>query len=79
MSETAYYTGLDVVEKCKNNAFIGFVCPGEELETRQAAETTAASGDAPGTAGAGDQNGHGTTAQSQSAMADTSGKYIDDP
>jgi hypothetical protein len=78
MSEEAYQTGLDVVQKCKNNAFIGFVSP-RELEKTQAAERTAASGDAAGTAGAGDQNGHGAPAQSQGAMADTSGKISNSP
>jgi hypothetical protein len=78
MSERAYQAGLDVVEKCKNNAFIGFVSPGEVAKT-QAADSTTASGDAPGTAGTGDQNGQSAPAQSQSAIADTSGKYIDNP
>jgi hypothetical protein len=78
MSERAYYAGLDVVEKCKNNAFIGFVSP-HEREKLQAAEKAAESGDAPGTAGSGDHNGHGSPAQPHSAMADTSGKYIDNP
>lgn len=78
MSGKAYHAGLDVVEKCKNNGFIGFISP-HELEKAQAAEKAASSGDTPGTAGAGDENGHGAPAQSQSAMADTSGKYIDNP
>jgi serine dehydrogenase proteinase len=78
MSERAYQAGLEVVEKCKNNTFIGFVSP-RELEKTQAAEKAADSGDAPGTAGAGDHNGHGAPVQSQGAIADTSGKHIDNP
>jgi Serine dehydrogenase proteinase len=78
MSEGAYDAGLDVVEKCKNDAFIGFVSPCE-LEKMQAAGKAAGSGDASGTAGAGDQKGHGTLAQSQGAIADTSRQYIDSP
>lgn len=76
MSERAYQAGLQVVEKCKNNAFIGFVSP-RELEKTQAAEKAAESDDAPGTAA--DHNGHGAPVQSQSAIADTSGKHIDNP
>jgi Serine dehydrogenase proteinase len=78
MSEPAYHAGLDVVEKCKNNAFIGFVSP-HEREKLQAAEKAAESGEAPGTAAAGDQNGHGAPAQPHSAVADTSRQYPDNP
>jgi hypothetical protein len=82
MSDRAYHAGLDVVEKCKNNAFIGFVSPQElkSLEKTQAAEKAAGSGEAlRGTAGAGDQDGHGAPAQPQTAMADTSRRHIDNP
>ncbi len=82
MSDRAYHAGLDVVEKCKNNAFIGFVSSRElkSLEKTQAAEKGAGSGEAlPGTAGAGDQDGHGAPAQPQTAMADTSRRHIDHP
>jgi hypothetical protein len=82
MSDRAYHAGLEVVEKCKNNGFIGFVSPREleSLERTQAAERAAGSGEAPpGTAGTSDQDGHGAPAQPQSAMADTSGQYIDNP
>lgn len=81
MSDRAYHVGLDVVEKCKNNGFIGFVSPREleSLERTQAAENAAGSGEGPGTAGAGDQNGHGAPAQPQSVVADTSGQYTDNP
>jgi len=81
MSDKAYHAGLEAVEKCKNNAFIGFVSPREleRLEKTQAAEM-AGSGEALlGTAGAEDRDGHGAPAQPQGALADASGQYIDNP
>jgi hypothetical protein len=81
MSDRAYHAGLEAVEKCKKNAFIGFVSPREleRLEKTQAAEM-AGSGEAlPGPAGADDRDGHGAPAQSQGALADASGQYIDNP
>lgn len=82
MSDRAYHAGLDVVEKCNNSAFIGFVSPRElkSLEKTQAAEKSAGSDEAlPGTAGAGHQDGHGAAAQPQTALADTSRRHIDNP
>ena len=82
MSDGVYHAGLDVVEKCKNNAFIGFVSPRElkSVEKAQAAEKASGPGEAPpGTPGAGDQDGRGAPAQPQTAMADTSGRYNDNP
>lgn len=81
MSDRAYHAGLEAVEKCKSNGFIGFVSPREleRLEKTQAAEM-AGSGDAlPGPAGAADRDGHGAPAQPQGALADASGQYIDNP
>ena len=81
MSDRAYHAGLEAVEKCKSNAFIGFVSPREleRLEKAQAAEM-AGSGEALlGPAGAADRDGHGAPAQPQGALADASGQYIDNP
>ena len=81
MSDRAYHAGLEAVEKCKSNAFIGFVSPREleRLEKTQAAEM-AGSGEALlGPAGAEDRDGHGAPAQPQGALADASGQYIDNP
>jgi Serine dehydrogenase proteinase len=71
MSEAAYRLGLDVVEKCKNKSFIGFVSQDEVARTREKEQDNqaGADGDAYPQAGAGDQGAEGALGHEQPAVA----------
>jgi Serine dehydrogenase proteinase len=71
MSEAAYRLGLDVVDKCKNKSFIGFVSQVEAARTREKEQENkaGADGDAHPQAGAGDQGTEGALGHEHPAVA----------
>jgi Serine dehydrogenase proteinase len=72
MSEASYRLSLDVVEKCKNKSFIGFVSQDELARTREQEQSTneaGAEGDAHRQAGAGDQGAEGALGHEHAAVA----------
>jgi serine dehydrogenase proteinase len=71
MSEAAYHLGLDVVEKCKNKSFIGFVSQDELARTREKERKNkaGADGDAHLQAAAGDQGAEGAPGHERPAVA----------
>jgi len=85
MSEAAYNLGLDVVEKCNNKSFIGFVSQDELATTREKREKREkerknqadAHGDAHLQAGAGDQGAEGSLVHEHPAVAKVPDNPID--
>jgi hypothetical protein len=72
MSEAVYQLSLDVVEKCKNKSFIGFVSQDELARTREKEQRNnkaGADGDAHPQAGAGDQGAEGALGHELPAVA----------
>jgi len=71
MSEAAYHLGMDVVEKCKNKSFIGFVSQDERARTQEKEQGSkaGADGDAHPQAGAGDQGAEGALGHEHPAVA----------